>query len=222
MLRTCGPPSGLVLVDTSENKEGLQNRTSALSSRLTHRTPLVPWAQRIFRHCRCKMRMSCLCKLEMSAFMDGRGPHGNGAHGIESTRTGPLESVAGSKTRAFNAERSGKTDRSVRPSGASAVAAAARARRPGGDPRITRTALEPQIRGQLRAEGSGPDRPTLCGFRAHAGGRALGQGRVGSEPGDGAEVDDPGSLLVSPLPAGEKDPRMAGAPGQFRGAGDAG
>ena len=30
------------------------------------------------------------------------------------------------------------------------------------------------------------------------------------------------SLLASALPAGEKDPRVAGAPGQFRGVGDAG
>jgi len=29
------------------------------------------------------MRMSGLCKVERSAFMDGRGPHGNGAHRVE-------------------------------------------------------------------------------------------------------------------------------------------
>ena len=44
--------------------------------------------------CRRKVRMSGLCKVEMSAFMDGRGPHGNGANDLESTRTGPHESVA--------------------------------------------------------------------------------------------------------------------------------
>jgi hypothetical protein len=44
--------------------------------------------------CRRKMRMSGLCKVEMSAFMDGRGPHGNGANHFEPTRTGPIESVA--------------------------------------------------------------------------------------------------------------------------------
>jgi len=44
--------------------------------------------------CRRKMRMSGLCKVEMSAFMDGRGPHGNGANHFEPARTGPIESVA--------------------------------------------------------------------------------------------------------------------------------
>src|SRR6267378_7675946 len=44
--------------------------------------------------CRRKMRMSGLCKVEMSAFIDGRGPYGNGANHLEPTRTGPIESVA--------------------------------------------------------------------------------------------------------------------------------
>jgi hypothetical protein len=46
------------------------------------------------RECRCKMRMSGLCKVEMSGFMGGRGANGNGAHCLESTRTGPVASVA--------------------------------------------------------------------------------------------------------------------------------
>ncbi len=33
--------------------------------------------------CRCKVRMSCLCKVEMSAFMGGRGPYGDGANRFE-------------------------------------------------------------------------------------------------------------------------------------------
>ncbi len=43
------------------------------------------------------MRMSGLSKVEMSGFMGGGGPHGNGAHRFESTRTGPLASVARSR-----------------------------------------------------------------------------------------------------------------------------
>jgi hypothetical protein len=35
--------------------------------------------------CRRKMRMSGLCKVEMSAFMEGRGPYGNGANHFEPT-----------------------------------------------------------------------------------------------------------------------------------------
>src|SRR5882762_10250438 len=118
--------------------------------------------------------MSGLRKVGMSAFMGGRGPHGNGAHSIESTRTGPLESVAGRGAGAFNAGGSGRTDTA-----------------------------------------------TLCGFRTHARRRALGPGRVAREPGDVAEVDDPGGLLAAAQPAGEKDPRVASAPGQCRGVGDA-
>src|SRR6202035_5946409 len=33
--------------------------------------------------CRCKVRMSGLCKVEMSAFMGGRGAYGNGADRLE-------------------------------------------------------------------------------------------------------------------------------------------
>ena len=43
--------------------------------------------------CRRKVRMSGLCKVEMSAFMDGRGPHGNGAHRFEPTRAGQARRV---------------------------------------------------------------------------------------------------------------------------------
>src|SRR5713226_6698174 len=114
------------------------------------RTDAVGQGQK--RACRCKMRMSGLSKVEMSAFMGGWGNHGNGANRLESTRAGPLESVARSRARAFNPGRSGSTSQVVRPSGASAAAAHTGARRPGGDPRITWTAIEPQVSGPVRAE----------------------------------------------------------------------
>jgi len=44
--------------------------------------------------CRRKMRMSGLCKVEMSASMGGRGAHGNGADRFEPTGTGPILSSA--------------------------------------------------------------------------------------------------------------------------------
>src|SRR5271170_5303736 len=50
--------------------------------------------------CRCKVRMSGLCKVEMSASMEGRGAHGTGADRFEPTRTGPIESVARGKAEA--------------------------------------------------------------------------------------------------------------------------
>src|SRR5712692_5254131 len=166
--------------------------------------------------CRCKMRMSGLSKVEMSGFIGGRGPHGNGANRLEPTRTGPTARVAGRTARAFNSGRSGSTSKVVRPSGASAAAAPAGARRPGGDPRITRTASEPQVRCFLRAEDPGAGAPTLCRLRTHAGRRTPGQGRVAGEPRDAAEVDDQSGLLAPALPAREKDPRVARAPEQFR------
>src|SRR5882672_3262275 len=88
-------------------------RTSDLSLCFAHRTLLLSCIQRIWHECRCKVRMSGLRKVGMSAFMGGRGPHGNGAHSIESTRTGPLASVAGRGAGAFNAGGSGKTDTCV-------------------------------------------------------------------------------------------------------------
>src|ERR1700733_4475754 len=58
--------------------------------------------QRFCLPCRRKMRMSGLCKVEMSAFMGGRGAHGDGANGLESTRTGSHRSVARSTARTCN------------------------------------------------------------------------------------------------------------------------
>jgi len=55
------------------------------------------------RHCRRKMRMSGLSKVEMSAFMDGRGVHGDGAYRLEPTRTGATEGAARGKAKSFDA-----------------------------------------------------------------------------------------------------------------------
>src|SRR5260370_14255861 len=48
-----------------------------------HRTSCSATGQYAGRLCRRKMRMSGLCKVEMSAFMDGRGAYGNGADRLE-------------------------------------------------------------------------------------------------------------------------------------------
>src|SRR5216683_5771118 len=70
-----------------------------------------------WRICRRKMRMAGLCKVEMSAFMDGRGPHGNGANHFEPTRTGPIESVARGTAEASDAGSRRRAAESDRPSG---------------------------------------------------------------------------------------------------------
>src|SRR6266567_7605833 len=55
-----------------------------------NRTFLLCVDMRVCELCRCKMRMSGLSKVEMSAFIGGRGPHGNGANRLEPTRTGQI------------------------------------------------------------------------------------------------------------------------------------
>src|SRR6266704_5853941 len=55
--------------------------------------------------CRCKMRMSGLSKVEMSAFIGGRGPHGNGANRLAPTRTGPPTRATRDKAEADHAAR---------------------------------------------------------------------------------------------------------------------
>src|SRR6201984_2844195 len=78
--------------------------------------------------CRRKMRMSGLCKVEMSGFMDGRGPHGDGANRFEPTRTGPLEGVVRDTAKAFNASSGGPEAENKRPTGAPDAAPPSRER----------------------------------------------------------------------------------------------
>src|ERR1700730_8928498 len=113
--------------------------------------------------------MSGLCKVEMSAFMGGRGPYGNGANRLEPTRTGPLESVARGKAEASDAVSSRRAAESSRPPGAADAAPPARGRGSFPGSRIARPAIEPQAGGPARAEDFGAPAPALCGFRSHAG-----------------------------------------------------
>src|ERR1700693_698057 len=172
--------------------------------------------------CRRKVRMSGLCKVEMSAFMDGRGAHGNGANRVEPARTGPIESVAPGTAEAVDAGSSGRAVASKRPPGAADAAAPAPARRSLPGSRTARPAIEPQAGSAVRAADFGAATSALCRFRSHVGRRTPGPGGFCGEPGDAAEVDDPGSLVAAAFPARENDPRMAGAPRLLRGVGDAG
>src|SRR6202008_3149182 len=88
-----------------------------------HLRPLRASSQSTHSICRRKMRMSGLCKVEMSAFMDGRGPHGDGANHFEPTRTGPIESVARGTGEASLASSSSGTAENNRPPGAADAAA---------------------------------------------------------------------------------------------------
>src|SRR5579863_7926462 len=50
--------------------------------------------------CRRKMRMSGLCKVEMSAFLEAGRPHGRGGDRIERQRAGAVEDAARGRARA--------------------------------------------------------------------------------------------------------------------------
>src|SRR5580658_8486047 len=88
-----------------------------------HLTDATFASQRNAAKCRCKVRMSCLCKVEMSGSMGGRGAHGTGANRFEPTRTGPIESVARGKAEAPDAGRSSRAAESKRPASAADAAA---------------------------------------------------------------------------------------------------
>src|SRR6267142_1826767 len=127
--------------------------------------------------CRRKMRMSGLCKVEMSAFIDGRGPYGNGANHLEPTRTGPIESVARGEAEASFAGSSSGAVEGNRPPGAANAAADSRTWGWCPGSRTAGQAIEPQGSSAVGAEDSGAPTPALCGFRTHAGRRTPGQGR---------------------------------------------
>src|ERR1700674_568646 len=119
--------------------------------------------------CRRKVRMSGLCKVEMSAFMDGRGPHGDGANRFEPTRTGRLEVVARDTAEASDASSRGPAAKNKRPPGAADAAPPSPTRRSFPGSRTVRPAIEPQAAGPLGAEDPGAPAAVLCGFRTHAG-----------------------------------------------------
>src|SRR5437870_12845620 len=59
--------------------------------------------------CRGKMRMSGLCKVEMSGFIQGGRQDGTGANRVECERTGAAEGVTRSRARPSEAGGSGAT-----------------------------------------------------------------------------------------------------------------
>src|SRR6266403_129926 len=172
--------------------------------------------------CRCKMRMSGLSKVEMSAFIGGRGPYGHGANRREPTRTGPPARATRGQAEANHADRSRQAAEDQRSSHPSAAVSSGETRRSSGDSWITRKTIQPPVSRAVGAEDFAPDAATLRGLRAHPGRRALGPGGIAGEPRDAAEVDGEGQL-VAPTRATRKDhPCVAGAASQFRRASDAG
>src|ERR1700726_3236336 len=161
------------------------------------------------------MRMSGLSKVEMSAFIGGRGPHGNGANRLEPTRTGQIACATRGPAEAAHAGRSRPAAEDERSSDSSAAVWFAGTRRSCSDPWITRESIKPQVRRAVGAEDFAPGAATLRGLWAHAGRRALGPGGIAGEPRDAAQVDDEGQL-VAPTRATRKDhPCVARAQSQL-------
>src|SRR5439155_9022022 len=168
------------------------------------------------------MRMSGLSKVEMSAFIGGRGRYANGANRMEPTRTGPATGATRGPAEADHADGSRSAAEDQRSAHPSAAVSSRGTRRSSGDPWITRKTLEPQISRTVGAQDFAPGAATLRGLRAHTGRRALGPGRIASEPRDLTEVDGEGQLVVPPRATRKDHPCVAGAARQFRRAGDAG
>src|SRR4030088_2853504 len=107
------------------------------------------------------MRMSGLSKVEMSAFIGGRGRYGNGANCLEPTRTGPAACAARDQAEADHPDRSGQAAEAQRSAHPSIAGWSEEARGPSSAPWLTRTAIEPQISGALGAADFAPRAPTL-------------------------------------------------------------
>src|ERR1700738_4220720 len=151
-----------------------------------------------YRGCRCKMRMSGLSKVEMSAFIGGRGRYGNGANCLEPTRTGPAARATRGPAEEDNADRSRQPAEDQRSPHPSAAVSSAGTWRSSGDPWITRKTIKPQVSRGLGAEDFAPGAATVCGLRAHPGRRGLGPGGIAGEPRDAAPVDGEDELWGPP------------------------
>src|SRR5258707_1122737 len=157
------------------------------------------------------MRMSGLCKVEMSAFMGGRGAYGNGADRLEPTRTGQIARATRGPAEADHADRSRQAVEDQRSPYPSASVSSGGTRRPSGDPWITRTKIKPQVSRAVGAEDFAPGAATLCGLRTHPGRRALGPGGAIGEPRDATQVDGEGQLVAPARATGKDHPCVAGA-----------
>ena len=87
-LNVAEPPAGTVALD-----EPFKMKTKSVPVTFGGTVTIIG-AETLRHECRCKIRMSGLSKVEMSAFIGGRGRYGNGANRLESTRTGPATCAA--------------------------------------------------------------------------------------------------------------------------------
>ncbi len=141
--------------------------------------------------CRSKMRMSGLCKVEMSGFIQGGRRDGTGANRVERERTGTVESFTASRRRPSKTNRSGPETAFNRPAGAAFAGPAAQPGRSRNRASIARSRIEPEDSRVGGAACPAPLAPgALCGFRSHAGGRTSGASGHERQPRNAAEMDE--------------------------------
>src|SRR5690348_5290856 len=125
------------------------------------------------------MRMSGLCKVEMSGFIQGGRRDGTGANRVECQRTGAVEGFAASPRRSCEASRSGPAaafDRTAYPAFATAPASR---RRLWDCASTARPALEPEDPREGYTACSAPAAPgALCGFRPTLAAEHLARGGI--------------------------------------------
>src|SRR5580698_928571 len=134
MLRRMLPNFGKLAMGASRSRGAI--------SQLLH--PCTMESQLECECCRRKMRMSGLCKVEMSAFLRAGGPYGRGADRVECEGAGAVEGVARDPTRTFAADRWRTPIATERSSGAAFTAACAQRRRWRAGAWAARPSLEPQ------------------------------------------------------------------------------
>jgi hypothetical protein len=141
--------------------------------------------------CRRKVRMSCLCKVRMSAFLGAGRPDGTGADQLEPTRTGAVEGVARSPARSSETSSSRSAFAADRTAHSALTATPANRGRSRADASVARISLEPEDpRSCPAAHAARVASGALCRFWPHAGRRASGGAGPGGESRDVAELDE--------------------------------
>src|SRR5260370_11317787 len=184
------------------------------SLKLTETAPLVTPHLHM---CRGKMRMSGLCKVEMSGFIQGRRADGTGANRVEHERTGAAEGVTRSRARPSEAGGSGTASAIERPPGTALADAAANSGRWRDRAWVARPGLEPEnSRGHGAARVARLAPGVLSGIRPHAGRRAPGAPGSLGQPRDAAEMDECRRIVAEPPPKTTAGARLATTTCGFR------
>src|ERR1700691_317257 len=100
--------------------------------------------------CRCKVRMSGLCKVEMSVFLRAGGPDGRGADRVGTRRARSAEGIARSGAGAFEAAGSRGAVAAQRAADSALAAASKAARRPRSAAWMAWAKLESEILAAIR------------------------------------------------------------------------